>query len=118
MAQPRITIADVPTCSFCSETQHGPGHNSVVFMIESRSATSPRRSRWFDKAGAQALAPTRVAQDRFNEKLPARPRRHGVDTGGARWYLDERRQRALWSGLTMSMDATRKLKSRSTPLTG
>ena len=53
------------------------------------------------KAGAQALAPTRAAQDRFNEKLQDDLSTTVWNTGGCQsWYLDEHGvNRSLWSGL-------------------
>ena len=45
------------------------GHNSVVFMIESQIRYAAHAIAAVDKKGAQALAPTRAAQDAYNEEL-------------------------------------------------
>ncbi len=74
-----ITVADVPNLFFLLGPNTGLGHTSVVFMIESQIRLCGRRDRRRRQVGAQALAPTRAAQDRFNEELQARPRRHRVE---------------------------------------
>ena len=55
-----------------------------------------------DKMGAQALAPTRAAQERYNDELQRDLSATVWNTGGCRsWYLDEHGvNRSLWSGLT------------------
>jgi hypothetical protein len=55
-----------------------------------------------DRMHAQALAPTRDAQNRFNEKLQRDLAKTVWSTGGCRsWYLDEHGvNRSLWSGFT------------------
>lgn len=55
-----------------------------------------------DRAGAQALAPTREAQDRYNDELQDELSGTVWSTGGCRsWYLDEHGvNRTLWSGMT------------------
>ncbi len=55
------------------------GHNSVVFMIESQIRYVAQAIAAVDKAGAQALAPTRAAQDRYNDELQDELGRHGVE---------------------------------------
>jgi cation diffusion facilitator CzcD-associated flavoprotein CzcO len=121
MAHRGITIADVPNLFFLLGPNTGLGHNSVVFMIESQIRYVSQAIAVVDKAGAQALAPTRGAQDRFNEKLQRDLAGTVWNTGGCRsWYLDEHGvNRALWSGLTTEYwTATRKLKSSEYTLTG
>ena len=78
------------------------GHNSVVFMIESQIHYVAQAIAAVDKYGAQALAPTRAAQQRYNEELQATLAGTVWNTGGCRsWYLDEHGvNRTLWSGMT------------------
>ena len=64
-----ITVADVPNLFFLLGPNTGLGHNSVVFMIESQIRYVAAAIAAVDKAGAQALAPTRAAQDEFNDEL-------------------------------------------------
>ena len=66
-----ITVADVPNLFFLLGPNTGLGHNSVVFMIESQIRYVADAIAKCDKMGAQALAPTRAAQDRFNDELQA-----------------------------------------------
>jgi cation diffusion facilitator CzcD-associated flavoprotein CzcO len=96
-----ITIADMPNLFFLLGPNTGLGHNSVVFMIESQIRYVAAAIAAADKAGAQALAPTRAAQDRFNDELQHHLSTTVWNTGGCRsWYLDEHGvNRALWSGL-------------------
>jgi hypothetical protein len=80
----------------------GLGHNSVVFMIESQIRYVAEAIAACDRLDAQALAPTRGAQDRFNEELQHKLARSVWNTGGcSSWYLDEHgRNRVLWGGYT------------------
>jgi cation diffusion facilitator CzcD-associated flavoprotein CzcO len=108
-----ITVADVPNAFFLLGPNTGLGHTSVVFMIESQIRYVAQAIAAVDKIGAQALAPTRAAQDRFNEQLQQKLAGSVWNTGGCRsWYLDEHgNNRVLWSGFTWQYWlATRKLK--------
>jgi cation diffusion facilitator CzcD-associated flavoprotein CzcO len=108
-----ITIADVPNLFFLLGPNTGLGHNSVVFMIESQIRYVAEAIAAVDEASAQALAPIRAAQDRFNEELQAQLVGSVWNTGGCRsWYLDEHgNNRVLWSGFTWQYwRATRSLK--------
>jgi cation diffusion facilitator CzcD-associated flavoprotein CzcO len=97
-----VTVADVPNLFFLLGPNTGLGHNSVVFMIESQIRYVTQAIAAVDKAGAQALAPTRAAQDRFNEALQRKLARSVWNTGGcSSWYLDEHgNNRVLWGGYT------------------
>ncbi|HET9876034.1 MAG TPA: NAD(P)/FAD-dependent oxidoreductase, partial [Mycobacterium sp.] len=64
-----ITVAGVPNLFFLLGPNTGLGHNSMVFMIESQIHYIAEAIKAAEKAGAQALAPNRAAQDHFNEKL-------------------------------------------------
>ena len=79
MAHRGITVADVPNLFFLLGPNTGLGHNSVVFMIESQIRYVAAAIAAADKAGAQALAPTRAAQDRFNDELQDDLSDHGVE---------------------------------------
>jgi cation diffusion facilitator CzcD-associated flavoprotein CzcO len=97
-----ITVADVPNLFLLLGPNTGLGHNSVVFMIESQIRYVAAAIATADKARAQALAPTRAAQDRFNDKLQRDLSGTVWNTGGCRsWYQDEHGvNRSLWSGFT------------------
>jgi len=97
-----ITVADVPNLFFLLGPNTGLGHNSVVFMIESQIHYVADAIKKCDKLGAQALAPTRAAQDRFNDELQTKLTRSVWNTGGcASWYLDEHgKNTVLWGGFT------------------
>ncbi|GFG76671.1 flavin-containing monooxygenase [Mycobacterium botniense] len=108
-----ITVADVPNLFFLLGPNTGLGHNSVVFMIESQIRYVAEAIAVCDRLGAQALAPTREAQDRFNAELQHKLARSVWNTGGCRsWYLDEHgNNRVLWGGYTWQYWAgTRSLK--------
>ena len=97
-----ITVADMPNLFFLLGPNTALGHTSVVFMIESQIRYIAQAIAAADKIDAQALQPSRAAQDRFNDEL-----QHGLagsvwNTGGCRsWYLDEHGvNRTLWSGMT------------------
>ncbi|MGA7051544.1 MAG: NAD(P)/FAD-dependent oxidoreductase [Mycobacterium sp.] len=97
-----ITVADVPNLFFLLGPNTGLGHNSVVFMIESQIHYVADAIKKCDKLGAQALAPTRAAQDRFNDELQRKLTDSVWNSGGcASWYLDEHgKNTVLWSGYT------------------
>jgi cation diffusion facilitator CzcD-associated flavoprotein CzcO len=97
-----ITIADVPNLFFLLGPNTGLGHNSVVFMIESQIGYVAEAIAACDRLDAQALAPTRAAQDRFNEVLQQKLGRSVWNTGGcSSWYLDEHgKNRVLWGDYT------------------
>ncbi len=97
-----ITVADMPNLFFLLGPNTALGHNSVVFMIESQIRYAGKAIAAVDKAGAQALAPTRAAQDRYNDELQDDLEGTVWSTGGCRsWYLDEHGvNRTLWSGMT------------------
>lgn len=116
-----ITVADVPNLFFLLGPNTGLGHNSVVFMIESQIRYVAQAIAAVDKAGMQALAPTRPAQDSFNTELQHDLDRTVWSTGGCRsWYLDEHgKNRALWSGMTWQYWlATRSLKHKEYRFSG
>ena len=58
-----ITVADMPNLFFLLGPNTALGHNSVVFMIESQIRYVAEAIAAADECGAQALAPTRAAQD-------------------------------------------------------
>jgi cation diffusion facilitator CzcD-associated flavoprotein CzcO len=97
-----ITVADMPNLFFLLGPNTALGHTSVVIMIESQIRYVAQAIAAVDKAGAQALAPSRAAQDRFNAELQEKLAGSVWNTGGCRsWYLDEHGvNRTLWSGMT------------------
>ena len=108
-----ITVADMPNLFFLLGPNTGLGHNSVVFMIESQIHYVADAIKTCDKFGAQALAPTRAAQDRFNDELQQKLAGSVWNTGGcSSWYLDEHgKNTVLWGGYTWQYwRATRSLK--------
>jgi cation diffusion facilitator CzcD-associated flavoprotein CzcO len=96
-----IMAADLPNMFFLLGPNTGLGHNSVVFMIESQIRYVAAAIAAVDRAAAEALAPTRTAQDAFNDELQHDLAGTVWNTGGCRsWYLDEHGvNRSLWSGL-------------------
>jgi cation diffusion facilitator CzcD-associated flavoprotein CzcO len=97
-----IAVADMPNLFFLLGPNTGLGHTSVVFMIESQIHYVAQAIAAVDKAGAQALAPSRSAQDRSNAELQTKLSGSVWNTGGcSSWYLDEHGvNRTLWSGMT------------------
>ena len=97
-----ITIADVPNLFFLLGPNTGLGHNSVVFMIESQIHYVAEAIAACDRLDAQALAPTRTAQDNFNEELQQKLAQSVWNSGGcSSWYLDEHgKNTVLWGGYT------------------
>jgi cation diffusion facilitator CzcD-associated flavoprotein CzcO len=97
-----ITVADMPNLFFLLGPNTALGHNSVVFMIESQIRYAAKAIAAVDKAGAQALAPRRTAQDRYNDELQDDLAGTVWSTGGcSSWYTDEHGvNRTLWSGMT------------------
>ncbi|MFY2858656.1 flavin-containing monooxygenase [Mycobacterium sp. THU-M104] len=97
-----ITVAGMPNLFFLLGPNTGLGHNSVVFMIESQIHYVADAIAACDKRGAQALAPTRAAQDAFNDELQRRLGPSVWNSGGcSSWYLDEHgKNTVLWGGYT------------------
>ena len=97
-----IAVADMPNLFFLLGPNTGLGHTSVVFMIESQIHYVAEAIAAVDKAGAQALAPSRTAQDRSNTELQSKLAGSVWNTGGcSSWYLDDHGvNRTLWSGMT------------------
>ena len=85
-----ITVADMPNLFFLLGPNTGLGHNSVVFMIESQIRYVADAIAKCDKLGAQALAPTRAAQDRFNDELQAEAGGLGVEHRRLRQLVSRR----------------------------
>lgn len=103
----------MPNLFFLLGPNTGLGHTSVVIMIESQIHYVAEAIAAVDAVGAQALAPTRAAQDRFNDELQQQLGGSVWNTGGCRsWYLDEHGvNRTLWSGMTWQYRrVTRKLR--------
>lgn len=108
-----ITVADMPNLFFLLGPNTGLGHNSVVFMIESQIRYVASAIKTCDKLDVQALAPTRAAQDAFNDQLQRRLGHSVWNSGGcASWYLDEHgKNTVLWGGYTWEYwRDTRKIK--------
>jgi cation diffusion facilitator CzcD-associated flavoprotein CzcO len=108
-----VAVADMPNLFFLLGPNTGLGHNSVVFMIEAQIRYVAQAIAAVDKAGAQAVAPTRSAQDAFNADLQDGLSKTVWNTGGCRsWYLDSHGvNRVLWSGMTWQYWlATRRFK--------
>jgi cation diffusion facilitator CzcD-associated flavoprotein CzcO len=97
-----ITVAGMPNLFFLLGPNTGLGHNSVVFMIESQIHYVADAIAACDKRGAQALAPTRAAQDAFNDELQRKLGPSVWNSGGcSSWYLDEHgKNTVLWGGYT------------------
>jgi cation diffusion facilitator CzcD-associated flavoprotein CzcO len=97
-----IAVAGMPNLFFLLGPNTGLGHNSVVFMIESQIRYVADAIATCDKLGAQALAPTRAAQDRFNSELQEKLSHSVWNSGGcSSWYLDEHgKNTVLWGGYT------------------
>jgi len=106
------TIADLPNAFMLLGPNTGLGHNSMVYMIESQIHYVAEAVKAVEKAGAQALAPTREASDAFNAGLQEKLGHSVWNTGGcSSWYLDEHgNNRVLWGGYTWQYRlATRRL---------
>jgi cation diffusion facilitator CzcD-associated flavoprotein CzcO len=97
-----IAVAGMPNLFFLLGPNTGLGHNSVVFMIEQQIRYVAQAISAVDRAGAQALAPSRRAQDEFNAQLQHELTGTVWNTGGCKsWYMDEHGvNRTLWSGMT------------------
>jgi cation diffusion facilitator CzcD-associated flavoprotein CzcO len=97
-----ITVADMPNLFLLMGPNTALGHTSVVFMIESQIRYIADAIAAVDKRRAQALAPGRGAQNRFNEKLQSELVGSVWNSGGCRsWYIDKHgSNRTLWSGFT------------------
>jgi cation diffusion facilitator CzcD-associated flavoprotein CzcO len=107
------TVADFPNLFFLLGPNTGLAHNSQVFMIESQIHYVAEAIGAANQLHAQALAPTRDAQNRFNEALQRDLAKSVWNTGGCHsWYMDKHGvNRALWSGFTWEYWlATRKFK--------
>ncbi len=116
-----ITVAGMPNLFFLLGPNTGLGHNSVVFMIESQIRYVVDAIKTCDRLGAQALAPTRAAQDAFNDELQRKLVRSVWNTGGcSSWYTDEHgKNTVLWSGYTWQYwMATRSIKPEEYQFSG
>jgi cation diffusion facilitator CzcD-associated flavoprotein CzcO len=108
-----IMVADMPNLFLLLGPNTALGHSSVVFMAESQMRYVADAIAALDKRHAQALAPQRDAQNRFNEKLQRKLAGSVWNTGGCEsWYLDRHGNNpTLWSGFTWQYWlATRSLK--------
>ena len=74
-----VAVADMPNLFFLLGPNTGLGHTSVVFMIEAQVRYVAQAIAEVDRYDAQALAPTRSAQDRDNAELQARARPHRLE---------------------------------------
>ena len=97
-----IAVAGMPNLFFLLGPNTGLGHTSVVIMIESQIHYVAQAIATADKYGAQALAPSPAAQQRYNDELQRDLAGSVWNTGGCRsYYLDEHGvNRSLWSGMT------------------
>lgn len=66
-----ITVTDFPNLFVLYGPNTNLGHNAITFMLERQVEYSVKALAGLDEAGAKAMAPTRTAQDRFNEKVQA-----------------------------------------------
>jgi len=108
-----IAVAGMPNLFFLLGPNTALGHTSVVIMIESQIRYVAQAIATVDKYGAQALAPSPAAQQRYNDELQHDLAGSVWNTGGCRsWYLDEHGvNRTLWSGMTWQYwRTTRSLK--------
>lgn len=108
-----VAVADMPNLFLLLGPNTGLGHNSVVFMIEAQIRYVAQAITAVDKAGVQAVAPTRRAQDEFNADLQGDLSKTVWNTGGCRsWYMDSHGvNRILWGGMTWQYWlATRRFK--------
>lgn len=64
-----VAVANMPNLFFLLGPNTGLGHNSVVFMIEAQIRYVAQAIAAVGKARAQAVAPTRDAQEAFNDDL-------------------------------------------------
>jgi hypothetical protein len=116
-----IAVAGMPNLFFLLGPNTGLGHTSVVIMIESQIRYVAKAIAAVDKRGAQALEPSAVAQQRYNDELQRDLAGSVWNTGGCRsFYLDEHGvNRAQWSGMTWQYwRATRKLDPSEYEFTG
>ena len=114
-------VADFPNLFFLLGPNTGLAHNSQVFMIESQIHYVAEAIGAADRLRAQALAPTREAQSRFNAELQRDLAKSVWNIGGCHsWYMDEHGvNRALWSGFTWEYWlATRRFKTSEYKFTG
>lgn len=97
-----ITVANMPNLFLLLGPNTGLGHNSVVFMIESQIHYVSDAIAKCDRLGVQALAPTRIAQDCFNNELQHKLSHSVWSTGGcSSWYLDRHgKNTVLWGSYT------------------
>ena len=116
-----IAVAGMPNLFFLLGPNTALGHTSVVIMIESQIRYVAQAIAAVDQRGAQALAPTAAAQQRYNDDLQHDLAGSVWNTGGCRsWYLDEHGvNRSLWSGMTWQYwRATRTLDASEYEFTG
>jgi cation diffusion facilitator CzcD-associated flavoprotein CzcO len=116
-----IAVAGMPNLFFLLGPNTGLGHTSVVIMIESQIRYVAQAIAAVDQRGAQALAPSAGAQQRYNDELQQDLDDSVWNTGGCRsFYLDEHGvNRAQWSGMTWQYwRATRKFKPTEYKFTG
>jgi cation diffusion facilitator CzcD-associated flavoprotein CzcO len=109
-----IAVAGMPNLFFLLGPNTALGHTSVVIMIESQIRYVAKAIAAVDKYGAQALAPSAAAQQRYNDELQRDLAGSVWNSGGCRsWYLDEHGvNRTLWSGMTWQYwRATRSLNA-------
>ena len=94
-----VSVANMPNLFFLLGPNTGLGHNSVVFMIESQIHHISQLIRTVDDNGAEGIAPTWEAQNRYNKKLQEDLKHTIWNTGGCKsWYVDKfGNNTTLWS---------------------
>ncbi|MEM6412592.1 MAG: NAD(P)/FAD-dependent oxidoreductase [Pseudomonadota bacterium] len=83
-----ITVSGFPNFFMLYGPNTNLGHNSITSMMEAQMCHIISALEVLDETGASALAPTRAAQDTFNEQLQADLQKTvwGDEACGGSWY--------------------------------
>ncbi|MEM6901334.1 MAG: NAD(P)/FAD-dependent oxidoreductase, partial [Pseudomonadota bacterium] len=83
-----ITVSGFPNFFMLYGPNTNLGHNSITSMMEAQMGHIISALEVLDETGASALAPTRAAQDTFNEQLQADLQKTvwGDEACGGSWY--------------------------------
>ncbi|KHL19322.1 cation diffusion facilitator CzcD-associated flavoprotein CzcO [Mumia flava] len=97
-----ITVHRFPNLFFLLGPNTALGHNSVVFMIEQQAKYVIRSLTEMARQRADAMEPTRLAQDAFNADIQHRVKKGIWTQGGCTsWYLDSQgNNRTIWPKFT------------------
>ncbi|HZX27918.1 MAG TPA: GNAT family N-acetyltransferase, partial [Telluria sp.] len=99
-------VAGFPNFFMITGPNTGLGHNSMIYMIESGVQYVLDAVTGILRGRLHSVDVTRLAQERYNERLQRRLRRSVWNSGCTSWYLNAaRRNYVIWPGFSFTYRA-------------